>query len=130
MARALKFAEQRMNLLEAKISEDKPKVLFADAVSSSKTSILIGELAKLLKQNGCDMGQNRLFETLRDKGYLIKRNGDWNMPSQRSMEMGLFEIKEHTHIDGNGCNITTKTTKVTGKGQQYFINKFLGQVSM
>jgi anti-repressor protein len=111
---------------ERQIEADKPKVLFADAVSSSKTSILIGELAKLLRQNGIQIGQNRLFEELRNRGYLIKRVGaDWNMPTQRSMELELFEIKEHTHIDGNGCNITTKTTKVTGKGQQYFINKFL-----
>lgn len=107
-------------------NEMKPKALFADAVSSSKSSILIGELAKLLKQNGIDMGQNRLFTYLRDNGYLIKRKGsDWNMPTQRSMEMGLFEIKENTHIDGNGCNITTRTAKVTGRGQVYFINHFL-----
>jgi anti-repressor protein len=111
---------------EKQIEQDKPKVLFADAVSSSKTSILIGELAKLLRQNGVEIGQNRLFEELRNRGYLIKRNGtDWNMPTQKSMELGLFEIKEHTHIDGNGCNITTRTPKCTGKGQQYFINKFL-----
>jgi anti-repressor protein len=111
---------------ERQIEEQKPKVLFADAVSSSKTSILIGELAKILRQNGIEIGQNRLFEELRNKGYLIKRAGsDWNMPTQKSMELGLFEIKEHTHIDGNGCNVTTKTTKVTAKGQIYFINKFL-----
>lgn len=126
MARALLMADKKIHLLTAQIEADKPKVLFADAVSSSKTSILIGELAKLLRQNGIEIGQNRLFEELRNKGYLIKRAGsDWNMPTQKSMELGLFEIKEHTHIDGNGCNITTKTTKVTGKGQQYFINKFL-----
>jgi anti-repressor protein len=126
MARALLMADKKIHLLESKVEEDKPKVLFAEAVSASKTSILIGELAKLLKQNGIEIGQNRLFETLREQGYLIKRLGmDRNMPTQRSMEMGLFEIKEHTHIDGNGCNITTKTPKVTGKGQQYFINKFL-----
>lgn len=126
MARALKLADQQINHLSAQIEQNAPKVLFAEAVSASKTSILIGELAKLLKQNGVEIGQNRLFEVLRNEGYLIKRTGtDWNMPTQRSMEMGLFEIKEHTHIDGNGCNITTKTPKVTGKGQQYFINKFL-----
>ena len=112
--------------LALQIEADKPKVLFANAVSASKTSILIGELAKLLRQNGIEIGQNRLFEDLRNRGYLIKRvGGDWNMPTQRSMELGLFEIKEHTHIDGNGCNVTTKTTKVTTKGQMYFINKFL-----
>lgn len=126
MARALLMADKKVHLLEAQIEADKPKVLFADAVSSSKSSILVGELAKLLRQNGIEIGQNRLFEELRNRGYLIKRAGsDWNMPTQRSMELELFEIKEHTHIDGNGCNVTTKTTKVTGKGQQYFINKFL-----
>jgi anti-repressor protein len=126
IARALLMADKKIHLLESKIESDKPKVLFADAVSSSKTSILIGELAKLLRQNGVEIGQNRLFDELRNKGYLIKRAGsDWNMPTQKSMELGLFEIKEHTHIDGNGCNITTRTPKCTGKGQQYFINKFL-----
>ena len=112
--------------LNAKIEADKPKVLFADAVSSSDTTILVGEMAKILKQNGVDIGQKRFFEWLRQNGYLIKRKGsEWNMPTQRSMELGLFEIKESTHIDGNGCNITTKTPKVTGKGQQYFIGEFL-----
>ncbi len=97
------------------------------AVSASQSSILIGELAKLLKQNGVDMGQNRLFGYLRENGYLVKRQGsDRNMPTQKSMELGLFEIKEHNHINSNGVNVTTKTPKVTGKGQQYFINKFLG----
>lgn len=108
------------------ITELKPKAVFADAVSASKTSILIGDMAKLLRQNGVEIGQKRLFDWLRNNGYLIKRKGsDWNMPTQRSVEMGLFEIKESTHLDGNGCNITTKTSKVTGKGQVYFINKFL-----
>lgn len=112
--------------LNAKIEADKPKVLFADAVSSSDTTILVGEMAKILKQNGVDIGQKRFFEWLRQNGYLIKRKGsEWNMPTQRSMELGLFEIKESTHLDGNGCNITTKTPKITGKGQQYFIGEFL-----
>ena len=112
--------------LNARIEADKPKVLFADAVSSSDTTILVGEMAKILKQNGVDIGQKRFFEWLRQNGYLIKRKGsEWNMPTQRSMELGLFEIKESTHLDGNGCNITTKTPKVTGKGQQYFISEFL-----
>ncbi len=112
--------------LNAKIEADKPKVLFADAVSSSDTTILVGEMAKILKQNGVDIGQKRFFEWLRQNGYLIKRKGsEWNMPTQRSMELGLFEIKESTHLDGNGCNITTKTPKITGKGQQYFISEFL-----
>ena len=112
--------------LQTKVEKDKPKVLFADAVAASHTSILIGDLAKLIRQNGVEVGQNRLFQWLRDNGYLIKRKGsDWNMPTQRSIEMGLLEIKESTHIDGNGCNVTTKTPKVTGKGQAYFVNKFL-----
>lgn len=112
--------------LELENKAMKPKALFADAVSSSQNSILVGDLAKLLKQNGLEIGQKRLFERLRNEGYLIKRKGaDWNMPTQRSMELGLFEIKESTHLDGNGCNVTTKTTKVTGKGQIYFINKYL-----
>lgn len=110
---------------KAKIEQDKPKALFADAVAASHTSILIGELAKLLKQNGIETGQRRLFAWMRDNGYLIKTGSAKNMPTQRAMELGLFEIKEGSYINGAGANITTKTTKVTGKGQQYFINKFL-----
>lgn len=126
-ARALKMADQTINRLQEDVTRMRPKEIFADAVTASHTSILVGEMAKLLKQNGVDMGAQRLFTWLRDHGYLIKRKGsDWNTPTQRSMEMGLFEIKESTHLDGNGCNVTTKTPKVTGKGQQYFINKFLG----
>lgn len=118
--------EEQRQLLVAQIEKNKPKVIFADAVSSSKTSILVGELAKILKQNGVCIGGQRLFVWLRENGYLIKRKGtDWNMPTQRSMEQGLFEIKESSHVNGNGVNITTKTPKITGKGQQYFINKFL-----
>ena len=132
-ARALKLADKEIDRLKADKSiliEDvqrmKPKEIFADAVSASHTSILVGDLAKLLRQNGINTGAQRLFEWLRNNGYLIKRKGtDWNMPTQYSMEMGLFEIKESSHVDGNGCNITTRTPKVTGKGQQYFINKFL-----
>ena len=106
----------------------KPKEIFADAVSASKTSILIGDLAKLICQNGCQIGQKRLFEWMRANGYLILRKGsDYNMPTQRSMEMGLFEIKESTHLNGDGLNVISKTPKVTGKGQQYFINKFMKQ---
>lgn len=105
----------------------KPKEIFADAVSVSDTAILIGELAKILKQNGVAIGQNRLFEWMRDKGYLIKRKGtDYNMPMQKSMEMGLFEIKERTINNPDGSVRITKTVLVSGKGQQYFINKFLG----
>lgn len=104
----------------------KPKALFADAVSVSHTTILIGELAKILKQNGVNIGATRLFAWLRENGYLISRKGtDWNMPTQKSMELGLFEIKETTITHSNGHTTISKTTKVTGKGQQYFINKFL-----
>ncbi|MGR8824716.1 phage antirepressor KilAC domain-containing protein [Leuconostoc mesenteroides] len=126
MARALTIAQMKLDHKDNLIAEMKPKALFADAVSASQTSILVGELSKLLKQNGIDTGANRLFTWLRENGYLIRRKGtDYNMPTQKSMEMGLFEIKEHNHINSNGVNVTTKTPKVTGKGQQYFINKFL-----
>lgn len=104
----------------------KPKALFADAVSVSKTTILISELAKILKQNGVNIGATRLFAWLRENGYLISRKGtDWNMPTQKAMELGLFEIKETTITHSDGHTTISKTTKVTGKGQQYFINKFL-----
>lgn len=133
MARALKLAEDKIqNLsittkeLENKIKEQKPKVLFANAVATANTSILIGDLAKLIKQNGYDIGQNRLFEYLRNNEYLIKNGERKNMPTQKSMELGLFEIKERTVLNPDGSNRLTRTTKVTGKGQQYFINKFLG----
>ena len=112
------------------MSRMKPKEIFADAVSVSNTAILIGELAKILKQNGVDIGQNRLFGWMRDNGYLIKRKGtDYNMPMQKSMEMGLFEIKERTITNPDGSVRITKTVLVTGKGQQYFINKFLAEVA-
>ena len=128
LATELKDTQAHVKHLETKIDNDKPKVLFADAVSTSKSSILVGELAKIIKQNGVDIGQNRLFSWFRDNGYLIKRKGsDYNMPTQYSMDLQLFEVKETeiTHADGH---ITvSKTPKVTGKGQQYFINKFLGQ---
>lgn len=115
--------EKRINA-EKQIETDKPKVLFADAVATAKTSILIGELAKLIKQNGYDIGQKRLFNFLREKGYLIKRKGiDYNMPTQKSMNLGLFEIKERTINHTDHVEIV-KTTKVTGKGQIYFINLF------
>lgn len=126
MARALLLADKKIKKLETQIEADKPKVLFADAVSASHSSILVGELAKLISQNGCKIGANRLFAWLRENGYLIKRKGsDWNMPTQRSMEMGLFEIKETNIQHPDGHVTVTKTSKVTGKGQQYFINKFL-----
>ena len=109
-----------------KLEQQKPKVLFADAVSAAHTSILVGELAKLLKQNGVDIGQHRLFQYLRENGYLIKRRGtDYNMPTQYAMERGWFEIKETAITHGDGHTSVNKTPKVTGKGQQYFINLFL-----
>ena len=118
--------EQRVRL-ENKVTADAPKVLFADAVSASHASILVGELAKLLRQNGKEIGQNRLFRWLRENGYLIKRTGsDFNMPTQRSMELGLFSIKETAITHADGTVTVSKTVKVTGKGQQYFVEKFLG----
>ncbi|MFR6088176.1 MAG: phage antirepressor [Anaerobutyricum hallii] len=111
---------------KAKIEQDRPKTLFADAVATSHTSILIGDLAKLLKQNDVDIGQKRLFQWMRENGYLIKRKGsDYNMPTQRSMELKILEIKESTINNPDGSIRINRTTKVTGKGQQYFINKFL-----
>ena len=108
------------------LEQQKPKVLFADAVSAAHTSILVGELAKLLKQNGVDIGQHRLFQYLRENGYLIKRRGsDYNMPTQYAMERGWFEIKETAITHGDGHTSVNKAPKVTGKGQQYFINLFL-----
>ena len=128
MAKALIEAQNVLAAKDKQIEEMKPKVVFADAVATSHTSILVGELAKILKQNGIDMGQKRLFAWLREKGYLIKRQGtDYNMPTQKAMDLGLFEIKEGSYVNGSGVNITTKTPKVTGKGQQYFINKFLAK---
>lgn len=123
---ALKEERERNELLQADNARMKPKEIFADAVSASKQSILIGELAKLLKQNGYDTGEKRLFTYLRDNGYLIRRKGtDYNAPTQRSMEMGLFEVKETAVTHSDGHTTINKTTKITGKGQQYFINKFL-----
>ena len=135
MARALKMADQSIEklktqniALQADNDRMRPKEVFADAVATSHTSILIGDLAKLIKQNGKDIGQKRLFAWLRDNGYLIKRQGgDYNMPTQRSMEMELFEVKESTVNNPDGSVRINKTTKVTGKGQQYFINRFLGR---
>ncbi|MCW0950292.1 phage antirepressor KilAC domain-containing protein [Streptococcus anginosus] len=128
MARALLMADKRVHKLEAQIEADRPKVLFADAVSASHTSILVGELAKLLKQNGVEVGATRLFSWLRDHGYLIKRKGrDWNMPTQKSVELGLIRVKETSITHSDGHITVNKTPLVTGKGQQYFINKFLNQ---
>lgn len=126
MATQLKDLRARNQQQQKQIEEQKPKVLFADAVATSKTSILVGELAKLIKQNGYDIGQNRLFDWLRTNGYLINRKGtDYNMPTQRSMDLGLFEIKENTIAHSDGHTSIIKTPKVTGKGQLYFVNKFL-----
>ena len=132
-ARALKMADKTIDKLKtekAALIEDnermKPKEIFADAVTAGKDSILIGDLAKILKQKGIDIGQNRLFQKLRNNGYLIQRRGpSWNMPTQKSMEMGLFEVEERTITNPDGTTKIRKTTKVTGKGQQYFINKLL-----
>lgn len=128
LAQNLKDEQEKRRALEVKVEEQKPKVLFAESVEASKTSILIGELAKLLKQNGINIGQNRLFEWLRNNGYLIKRQGsDYNMPTQRAMEMGLFEIKETTITHSDGHIHVSKTPKVTGKGQVYFVNLFVSK---
>lgn len=137
MARALRMADRELHKLEAhcaqleqKAEQDKPKVLFADSVATSETSILVGELAKILKQNGVNTGQTRLFAWLRDHGYLIKRKGtDYNMPTQRAMEVGLFEVKQTciTHADGHVT--VSKTPKVTGKGQIYFVNKIMAEAT-
>ena len=133
MARALRFSERILSDTKAlladaqeQIEHDRPKVLFADSVSASDTTILIGELAKIIKQNGVDMGQNRLFQWLRKKGYLVSRQGtDYNMPTQKSMAMELFTIKETAVTHADGHTSINKTPKVTGKGQVYFVNKFV-----
>lgn len=125
MARALRIAQKELSTLKIQAEEMKPKALFADAVSASHTSILIGDLAKLLRQNGVDIGAHRLFEKLREKGFLMKSGSSKNMPTQASMDRGLFEIKEGSYINSDGVNVVTKTTKVTGKGQVYFVNLFL-----
>lgn len=135
MARALRIADKRIQSLEvekkalaAENEAMQPKALFADSVAASKNSILIGELAKLLKQNGVEIGQNRLFHWMRSHGYLIRRHGtDYNMPTQKAMEQGLFEIKETAISHSDGHTSVNKTPKVTGKGQQYFVNAFLGK---
>lgn len=125
-ARAWADEFEKRKQAEALNEANRPKVIFAEAVSASKTSILVGELAKILRGNGIPIGQRRFFQWLRENGYLIKRKGtDYNMPTQKSMELGLFEIKEGSYVNGDGVNVITKTPKITGKGQNYFINKFL-----
>ena len=121
----LDAANARIEEVNAQIEEAKPKVLFADAVKASKTSIMVGELAKLLRQNGVSIGQNRLFEWLRNNDYLMKSGESYNLPTQKSMERGLFEIKESTYVTPDNCVHVSKTTKITGAGQQYFVNLFL-----
>ena len=128
LATQLKSERDARKQAEQLIESQKPKVIFAEAVSASKTSILVGELAKILRGNGIPTGQHRFFQWLRENGYLIKRKGTaYNMPTQRSMELGLFEIKEGSYVNGDGVNVITKTPKITGKGQNYFINLFLAR---
>lgn len=124
MAKALIEAKSVMERQNKQIVEMKPKAIFADAVATSDTSILIGDLAKLIKQNGTDIGQKRLFERMRNDGYLIKKGTSKNMPTQKAMEKGLFEVKERVISNPDGSTRITRTTKVTGQGQIFFINKF------
>ena len=127
MARALRIAEKELSTLKLDVERMKPKEIFADSVASSQSTILIGELAKILKANGFETGQKRLFETLRQDGFLIKRKGsDYNMPTQKAMGLGLFEIKETVITNPDGSIRVSKTTKVTGKGQIYFVNRYCG----
>lgn len=124
LADLLQQAADQLKQKDIEIAEMKPKALFADSVATSHTTILIGELAKILRGNGIDIGANRLFAWMREHGYLINRKGsDWNMPTQKSMDLGLFKIKETTINHSNGSTSISKTPKVTGKGQQYFVNK-------
>lgn len=127
LADLLQQAADQLKQKDIEIAEMKPKALFADSVATSHTTILIGELAKILRGNGIDIGANRLFVWMREHGYLINRKGsDWNMPTQKSMDLGLFKIKETTINHSNGSTSISKTPKVTGKGQQYFVNKLRG----
>lgn len=126
MAKAILLAQKTIEGQKAQIAEMTPKAIFADAVSASSTSILVGDLAKLIRQNGLDIGQNRLFDWLRNNGYLIRAKGmSWNMPTQRSMDLGLFEVKETSITHSDGHISVNKTVKVTGKGQIYFVNKLV-----
>lgn len=127
LALAVIEAQKTIEEQNTTIEKMKPHAVLGRAITTADSLILVGELAKILKQNGIEIGQKRLFEWMRENGYLIKRKGtDYNTPTQRSMELQLFKIKESVHIDGNGCNVIVKTPKITGKGQQYFVNKFLG----
>ena len=126
LATELKTERAKRAELEAENADMKPHAILGKAITTANTSILIGDFAKILRQNGVNIGAKRLFQWLREHGYLIRRKGsDWNMPTQKSMELKLFEIKESVHIDGNGCNIISRTPKITGRGQSYFVNKFL-----
>lgn len=131
MQRALSISKQRIEALQNENAAMKPKALFADSVATSKSTVLVGELAKIIRGNGVDTGATRLFRWMREKGYLINRKGsDWNMPTQKAMNLGLFKIKETTINHSNGTTSISKTPKVTGKGQQYFVNKFLKEQSL
>ncbi|MCS9983971.1 oxidoreductase [Weissella paramesenteroides] len=125
MAMGLQSAQLLLDHKDKIIEEMKPKAIFADAVNTSKQSILVGDLAKLISQNGVKIGQNRLFAYMRDNGYLHKSGSQYNRPTQRYIDQGLFEVKESSHTNPDGSTRLTFTTKVTGKGQQYFVNKFL-----
>ena len=125
LATRLKEAQSKAAVLEARVRESEPKVLFADAVSVSKSEILIGDLAKILKQNGIDIGEKRLFERLRNEGFLMKTGMSWNLPTQRAMDLGLFRVQEISISKPDGTTLLSRTTRVTGKGQLYFTNYFL-----
>lgn len=127
LSAALKVANRKIEEKDRLIKEMEPKAIFADAVSASKTSILIGELSKIICQNGVEIGQKRLFQWLRDNGFLMKVGESKNMPTQKGMDMGLFEIKESSVVNADGSNRITRTTKVTGKGQIYFLQRFLSK---
>lgn len=128
VARALQITAARVQVLEAKVAEDAPKVLFADSVATSESTVLVGDLAKILRGNGIDIGGTRLFRQLREDGYLIRRQGsDWNMPTQRAMDLGLFKVKETAVTHSDGHVTISKTPKVTGKGQAYFVNRYTGR---
>lgn len=126
LADLLQQAAEQLREKDVEIERMKPKELFADSVAASRTTILIGELAKIMRGNGINIGQNRLFAWMRENGYLIARKGsDWNMPTQKAMDLGLFRVKETTINHADGSTTIAKTVKVTGKGQQYFINRFI-----
>mgnify|MGYP000901606326 CR=1 FL=1 len=130
LAAAVIEAQKVLAEKDKQIEEMRPAAVFTAAVSSSESTILIGDLAKFLRQNGVDIGQKRLFEKLRQDGFLLRYGSSRNMPSQKAMELGLFKVKEGSYIDSNGNNVLTRTTKVTGKGQVYFVNKYMGYTDL